>query len=103
MTSIVNVAVTAIVAALSSGTPVASQIARVRLRPLAQSSSQAVIVRPLQSRVDQVALSPGYPVSWVTAGPSTWARRSTAGANTGPCSSRAPGPRPIRAEPTGWR
>ena len=67
MTSIVNVAVTAIVDALSSGTPVASQIARVRLRPLAQSSTQAVIVRPLQSRVDQVALSPGYPVSWLTA------------------------------------
>jgi len=55
------------VAALSSGTPVASQIARVRLRPLAKDQSQAVIVRPLQSDVTETSLIPGYPVSWTSA------------------------------------
>lgn len=67
MTSLVNAAVTAIVSALQSGTPVASTIARVRLRPLAQATSQAVVVRPLQSEVSEAALAPGYPVSWTTA------------------------------------
>lgn len=64
MTSLVNTAVTAIVSALQSGTPVASTIARVRLRPLAQSTSQAVVVRPIQTQVAEAALYPGLPVSW---------------------------------------
>jgi len=67
MTSLVNAAVTAILSALQSGTPVASQIARVRLRPLAQGITQAVVVRPLQSEVAEAALAPGYPVLWTTA------------------------------------
>ena len=66
MTSIVNAAVTAVVDALQSGTPVASQIARVRLRPLAQAAQQAVVVRPMQSQVVEAAMSSGYPVSWTT-------------------------------------
>lgn len=67
MTSFVSATVAAIVAALSSGTPVATQIARVRLRPLAQAQAQAVVVRPLQAEVIEQALSPGYPVSWTSA------------------------------------
>lgn len=66
MTSFVNTAVTAVVAALQSGTPVASLIARVRLRPLAQATTQAVVVRPVASQVSEAALAPGYPVSWTT-------------------------------------
>lgn len=66
MTSFVNTAVTAVVAALQSGTPVASTIARVRLRPLAQATTQAVVVRPVASQVVEAALAPGYPVSWTT-------------------------------------
>lgn len=67
MTSLVNTAVTAIVAALQSGTPVASTIARVRLRPLAQAATQAVVVRPIQTQVAEAALYPGLPVSWTSA------------------------------------
>lgn len=67
MTSMVSTAVGAIVAALSAATPVASQIARVRLRPIASPQAQAVVVRPLQTEVSEVALIPGQPVSWTTA------------------------------------
>ena len=67
MTSIVNTAVTAMVASLQSGTPVAPLVARVRLRPVAQASATAVVVRPLNSQVTEAALAPGYPVSWTSA------------------------------------
>lgn len=67
MTTIVSAAVAAIVAALSAGTPVASQIARVRLRPLAAGQAQAVVVRPLQSEAAVSSLSPDLPVSWTSA------------------------------------
>jgi hypothetical protein len=63
----VNTLVTAVLAALNSPTPVASQVARVRLRPVAQATAQAVVVRPLQSNVSDVSDLPGYPVSWTTA------------------------------------
>ena len=67
MTTIVSAAVAAIVAALSASTPVASQIARVRLRPLAATQGQAVVVRPLQSEASVSSLSPDLPVSWTSA------------------------------------
>lgn len=67
MTSMVSATVAAMVAALSAGTPVASQIARVRLRPIAQTQGQAVIVRPLQADVSEASLTPGYPISWTSA------------------------------------
>lgn len=67
MTSFVSATVAAVVAALNAGTPVASQVARVRLRPLAASQAQAVVVRPLNSEVSEMALIPGHPVSWATA------------------------------------
>lgn len=65
--STVSLAVAAIVAALNAGTPVAPQVARVRLRPLAATETQAVVVRPLASNVTEALLTPGYPVSWTTA------------------------------------
>lgn len=67
MTSFVSQAVAAIVAALNAGTPVAPQVARVRLRPLAATATTAVVVRPLNSEVSEMALIPGYPVSWTSA------------------------------------
>lgn len=67
MTSIINTAVTAMVASLQSGTPVAPLVARVRLRPVAQANVTSVVVRPLQSQVTEAALAPGYPVSWTSA------------------------------------
>lgn len=63
MTTLINTAVTAIVSALTSGTPVCSQIDRVRLRPVAQGVPLAVAVRPVQSEVLQFQLS-SLPVSW---------------------------------------
>jgi hypothetical protein len=67
MTSMVSTAVAAIVAALSAGTPVAAQIARVRLRPMAQTQAQAVVVRPLQAQVTDASIYTSLPVSWTSA------------------------------------
>lgn len=67
MTTIISTAVGAIVAALTAGTPVASQVARVRLRPLAAAQAQAVVVRPLQTDASVSSLSPDLPVSWTSA------------------------------------
>lgn len=79
MTSFVSATVAAIVAALTSGTPVASQVARVRLRPLAAAQAQAVVVRALQSEVSESSLIPGLPVSWTSAiGVECYARSSVA-------------------------
>ena len=66
MTTLVNTAVTAIIASLSSAVAVAPQISRVHLRPLAQGVGSVVIVRPLRSDPSQRLLS-GAPVSWLTA------------------------------------
>lgn len=67
MTTIVATAVAAIVASLSSGTPVASQIARVRLRPLAQATAQAVVVRPMAAQASaEFILQVNGPVGWIT-------------------------------------
>lgn len=63
----VNTAITAIMASLSAGPAVAAQIDRVRMRPLAKTVLQAVIVRPLKADVGELSLAPGYPVSWNTA------------------------------------
>lgn len=67
MTSLVSNAVAAIVAALNVAPPVATQIARVRLRPMAQAQAQAVVVRPLQSDVTTVSEYTSLPVSWTSA------------------------------------
>lgn len=67
MTSFVSNTVAAIITALTTPTPVAPQVARVRLRPIDASTATAVVVRPLGSEVLEALLSPGYPVSWATA------------------------------------
>ena len=67
MTSMVNTVVTAMVAALESGTPVAPNIFRVRLRPLAEDTAQAVVVRPEQAEVAQASDFTGMPLTWTTA------------------------------------
>ena len=67
MTTLVSTAVAAVIAALNAGTPVSTQIARVRLRPMAQAQAQAVVVRPLQSDVLETSLYPNLPVSWTSA------------------------------------
>lgn len=65
MSTLIATVTTAVLASLTSGTPVCSQITRVRLRPLAQNISQSIDVRPVGADVLEQALSPGYPVSWV--------------------------------------
>lgn len=62
--TIFNTAITAVIAALSSATPVAPSITRVRLRPLSASTPQAVVVRPLQSQVAESQMLDQMPVSW---------------------------------------
>jgi hypothetical protein len=65
MTTLINTAITAIVAALNSAPAVCSHIDRVRLRPIAQSVALAVAVRPTQAEVVQFQLS-SLPVGWAT-------------------------------------
>ena len=60
--SSINVAVSAIVAALPGGVTVH----RVRMRPLAASVTEAVCVRPVRSDANEAALAPGYPITWRT-------------------------------------
>lgn len=67
MTTLVNTAVTAMVAALQSAPAIAQNVFRVRLRPQAQATTQAVVVRPLQSQAGESAVPTGYPVSWTSA------------------------------------
>lgn len=64
--TLVNTAVTAMVAALQSAPAVAPNVARVRLRPQAQDTTQAVVVRPLQSQAGDTDVPMGYPVSWTS-------------------------------------
>lgn len=67
MTTLVSNAVAAMLTALNTPSPVAPQVARVRLRPIGAATATAVVVRPLTSNVTEALLSPGYPVSWTTA------------------------------------
>lgn len=66
MTTMVAATVTAMLSALASGTPVASQIGRVRLRPITKEQALAVVVRPLRAEVSEAELSPGYPIGWTS-------------------------------------
>lgn len=67
MTTLVNTAITAIVAALTSAPAVCDVVDRVRLRPVSDAAPLAVAVRPMQAEVTQIALQPGLPISWTTA------------------------------------
>lgn len=66
MTSIVNAAVTAIIAALQSATPVAPQIDRTRLRALKASTTTAVVVRAPQSEATTIAMQFNACMAWTT-------------------------------------
>jgi hypothetical protein len=57
--------VAALVAKLAEAPAVSPVIGRVRLRPLAQNVTTAVVVRPVASEVQGTAdIATGYPVSW---------------------------------------
>ena len=64
MTTMVSLAVTAMLDALNAGTPVAGQVSRVRLRPIASGQPTAVVVRPLRAEVADSGMSPALPISW---------------------------------------
>lgn len=67
MSSFINQAVSAIMAALQSAPPVAPSIGRVNLRPIAQASGQAVIIRPVNAAPASVNDFTGQPTSWACA------------------------------------
>lgn len=66
MTTIMNTAVTAIVATLRSAPAVASSVTRVRLRPQPKSVLYGVDVHPSRSLPGVSDVPMGYPVSWDT-------------------------------------
>jgi hypothetical protein len=67
MSTIVNKVVTAMLAALQTAPAVSAQIGRVNLRPIAQTSAQAVVVRPVSSEVVEASMTSSMPLSWTTA------------------------------------
>lgn len=79
MTTQFNAIVTAMVAALNAGTPVAPQVDRVRLRPMAKTTDRAVVVRPDEAGAGEVAIYPNAPVSWTSAMVVECYARSSAG------------------------
>lgn len=66
MTTIVNAAVSAIVAALKRAPAVCAQVDRVRLRPVALGVAQAIAVRAVEAEPTEDVALPGYPVAWQT-------------------------------------
>lgn len=72
--------VAAMVTALQSAPAVSANVHRSRLRPLAQGTSSALVVRPLSADVAQATFTPaGMPVSWTSAIAVECYARSTAG------------------------
>jgi hypothetical protein len=67
MSTLIDQAVSAVLAALQSAPAVCLQIGRVNLRPAAQTVSQAVVVRPLSSEVVEASMLSSLPMSWTTA------------------------------------
>jgi hypothetical protein len=66
MTTLVASLVTALVGTLQAAPAVASQVSRVRLRPLTVATAQAVVVRPAGAQASEAALSSHLPVSWTS-------------------------------------
>lgn len=64
MTTLMSAAVGAIVSALNQAPAVATQVARVRLRPMASTTATAVVVRPLGAEVLDTDLPNGFPLAW---------------------------------------
>lgn len=62
MTTLLSAVTTAVLAALQAAPAIAPQVARVRLRPLAGSTTTAVVVRPLQAEVAERDM--GGPMLW---------------------------------------
>ncbi len=62
--SMINTAITAIVAALQSA-PAVAVVARVTLRPMAQGVAQQIAVRPLGSESTEIGIS-GQAITWTT-------------------------------------
>lgn len=63
--SIVNTAISAVVASLSAA-PAVGAVSRVRLRPLSVTTATQVVVRPVDSQALESELAAGYPLSWQT-------------------------------------
>lgn len=66
MSTMVNTAITAALAALQQAPAVAPQIDRVRMRPLQAGTTTAVVVRPHQATPGDVATLGGQPITWET-------------------------------------
>lgn len=64
--TIINTALTAMLAVLQAAPAVSASIGRVRLRPVAAATNGAVVLRPLDSEVTQAAIQSGHPVTWKT-------------------------------------
>ena len=64
--TIVNTAITAVVALLQGPPAVAPQIERVRLRPLQAGATTAVVVTPMQTEPTDAATLGGQPIAWQT-------------------------------------
>ena len=67
MSTIIDQVVTAMLAALQSAPAVSAQIGRINLRPVAQATNQAVVVRPLGAEARDASNISHYPTSWATA------------------------------------
>lgn len=63
MSTLIATATAAVVAALQAAPAVAPQVARVRLRPLAASTTTAVVVRPIEAEAAEQLLT-GMPIQW---------------------------------------
>lgn len=63
--SIINTAITAVVAALGTA-PAVANVSRVRLRPVSSSTSTAVVVRPVDSQVLEASVLSSQPITWDT-------------------------------------
>ena len=63
--TIVNQAVSAVLAALQGAPAVAPQVARVRLRPWGDGSTTAVAIKPLEARRDTSVMAYGGPDVWL--------------------------------------
>ena len=62
--SLVNTAVTAIVALLQATPAAAPVVGRVRMRPMASSDITQVVVRPLDAQVQESSITTGWTISW---------------------------------------
>ena len=63
MTTLVSAATGAICAALQASPAVATQVARVRMRPLAANTATAVVVRPAGAQAGAQQIN-GMPIQW---------------------------------------